>query len=99
MIGEGRGGDVKVALEEELAAREGAGRGALAGEGEEALESGEERREESVKKRVLGPKRGFGERRKRGLERGEFCSKNLPPSDEGLDGDGGEEEEGEDVCY
>lgn len=99
MIGEGRGGDIKVALKEELTAKEGTARRALVREGKEALESGEERREESVKKRVLGPKRGFGERRKRGLERGEFCSKYLPPSDEGLDGDGGEEEEGEDVCY
>ena len=81
MIGEGRGGDVEVALEEELAAREGAGRRALVREGEEALESGEERREESVKKRVVGPKGGFGETSKRGLERGEFCPNNLPPPD------------------
>ena len=70
MIGEGRGGDIKVALKEELTAKEGTGGRALVREGKEALESGEERREKSLEKRVLGPERGIGERGKRGLERG-----------------------------
>jgi hypothetical protein len=70
VIGEGRGGDIKVALKAELTAKEGTGRRALVREGKEALESGEERREKSLKKRVLGPERGIGERGKRGLERG-----------------------------
>lgn len=55
--GEGRGGDVEIALEVELAGeRRKKRRGdALGGEGVQALESGEERREEGVKELVVGP--------------------------------------------
>lgn len=92
LIGKGGRRHVQVALHKELATGVERVR-TLVGEGVETLESGEEVGEESMEKWVFGPVRGIGDFRKGGPERDELGVEDLPPSDEGPDGKGGEKQD------